>query len=102
MAFKGNEDHSITLSAASALTTNYRDASETEAIKGGFFGKSAIQKILDQQECVGIRFYYGQEEDGTSAIVLVGVSMKMKMISLKENLLRLLFLVHRAVVLPMT
>ncbi len=73
MAFIGDEDHSITLAAASELTKNYRDAKESSDIRGGFFGKEAIQRILDQEGCVGIRIYYGQEEDGTPRLVVVGV-----------------------------
>lgn len=72
MAFKGDEDHSITLSEASSLTQNYRDSEEAGAPKGGFFGKSAIHAILDQEGCVGIRFYYGKEGDGTPTLILVG------------------------------
>jgi hypothetical protein len=73
MAFTGNEDHYISLEAASELTKNYRDAEEYGDIKGGFFGKTTIQRILDQEGCVGIRIYYGQDEDGTPKFVLVGV-----------------------------
>lgn len=73
MAFTGNEDHSISLEAASELTKNYRDAEESSDIKGGFFGKSTIQRMLDQGGCVGIRIYYGREEDGTPRFILVGV-----------------------------
>lgn len=73
MAFTGNEDHSITLAEASELTQNYRDAAESNAIQGSFFGKSALQRILDQGGCVGIRIYYAQEDDGTPTLVLVGV-----------------------------
>lgn len=73
MAFTGNEDHEISLSEASQLTTNYRNAVSEGSIKGGFFGKSAIQEILDQEKCVGIRIYYAHEEDGTPTFVVVGV-----------------------------
>ncbi|MBD3290379.1 hypothetical protein GF337_16365 [candidate division KSB1 bacterium] len=73
MSFTGSEDHSISLSEASKLTKNYRDHAEANAKKGGFFGKATLSRILDQDGCVGIRFYYGAESDGTPVMVLIGV-----------------------------
>ena len=73
MAFTGNEDHEISLSEAAQLTANYRDSAEPGSVKAGFFGKSAIEEILEQEKCVGIRIYYAQEEDGTPTFVVVGV-----------------------------
>ena len=72
MGFTGNEDHSITLEDAAKLTANYRKNSGVNAIKGGYFGKTALKDIVDQKGCVGIRFYYGQKDDGTPCLVLVG------------------------------
>lgn len=73
MTFTGSEDHSISLQDASELTGNYRAEAEQGAVLGSFFGKETIQKILDQQGCVGIRIYYGLEGDNTPVLVLVGV-----------------------------
>ena len=73
MAFTGREDHSITLAEASKLTANFRKKIEPGSIRGGFFGKEAILKILNQDGCVGIRYYYGEKDDGTPVLVLVGV-----------------------------
>jgi len=76
MAFTGNEDHSITLEEAAKLTKNYRDKAEPDAIRGGFFGKTALLKILNQAGCVGLRIYFGAKADGTPELVLVGVDSK--------------------------
>ncbi len=63
----GNENHSISLADAAKLTKNYRTVpastivSGITGIKAQAFGKDAIQEILDQSGCVGIRFYYGME-----------------------------------------
>jgi len=73
MAFTGNEDHDISLSEASQLTASYRNSVAQGSIKAGFFGKSAIQEILEQEKCVGIRIYYALEEDDTPTFVVVGV-----------------------------
>ena len=74
MSFTGSEDHTIALSEASKLTKNYREKAGTEAIKAGFFGKETLLRILNQDGCVGIRFYYGEEDDGTPVMVLVGAN----------------------------
>ena len=72
MSFTGEEDHSISLEDASKLTANYRKSAGKDTIKAGFFGKATINKIIDQKDCVGIRIYYGQQEDGKPNLVLVG------------------------------
>ncbi len=72
MPFTGKEDHSITLDEATNLTRNYRNKARKDAIRAGFFGKEILQKILDQKNCVGIRIYYGEANDGKSQLVLVG------------------------------
>jgi hypothetical protein len=78
MACTGKEAHSISLTAASELTSNYRASlsAEDSPIIGGYFGGEAISAILAQDGCVGIRYYYGLDESGTSpvpVIVIVGV-----------------------------
>ncbi len=70
MAFNPNENHSITLAAASVMTKAYRDANINPKI-GGFFGKDAIQAILDQSDCVGLKFYFAME-NGNLTLVLCG------------------------------
>ena len=74
MSFTGKEDHSITLEDAGKLTKNYRENSPKGVILGGFFGKDTLLDILNQKECVGIRYYYGQKDDGTPVLVLVGAN----------------------------
>ena len=72
MSFTGNEDHSITLATAAEWTANYREAHKTW-LKGHFFGKKAINDILVQANCVGIRIYYALDPDGVQRLVIVGV-----------------------------
>ena len=72
MQFKKNEDHSITLDEAGKLTRNHQNKAGKDAIKAEFFGKEVIQNIIIQENCVGIRVYYGQKDNGTPAVVLVG------------------------------
>ncbi|MEZ4803914.1 MAG: hypothetical protein R2852_00095 [Bacteroidia bacterium] len=73
MSFTGSEDHSITLPEAAALTKNYRDANPPGVTIGHFFGMDAINSILAQPGCVGIRIYYAQDTLGDKKLVLTGV-----------------------------
>lgn len=70
MSFNPNQDHSITLPDAAELTKAYRD-NNPGAILGGFFGKDAIQAILDQPDCVGLKYYFA-EQGGQPTLVLCG------------------------------
>lgn len=72
MEFTGHEDHSISLNDAAKLTENYRNSQGT-GFKGGYFSMEGIKKILDQEDCVGIRIYNAQTEQGERQFVLVGV-----------------------------
>ncbi len=75
MAFTGNENHDITLEEASALTEAYRDSQTTsDYIKAEFFGKTALLEILNQENCVGIRIYYGIDSNGIPRQILVGAA----------------------------
>lgn len=74
--FTGNEDHTISFENAGKLTKNYRNQMNPEDKKGGFFGEKAILTLLSQQDCVGIRYYYGlneKEEKKVQVLVIVGV-----------------------------
>ena len=73
MSFTGNEDHSISLLDASALTANYRNTHSASAIKGFYYGKTAISDILAQDDCVGIRIYFGEDDEENPQLVICGV-----------------------------
>lgn len=72
MSFTGTEDHHIDLAQAAAMTKKYRDNNINLPL-GGFFGKDAILSILNQENCVGIRFYNAENDLGEPTIILVGV-----------------------------
>ncbi len=73
MSFTGDENHGITLAAASQLTANYRNSHPATAVKGFYYGKQAIMSILTQENCVGIRIYYAQDSDAVPTLVITGV-----------------------------
>ncbi|TAH39067.1 MAG: hypothetical protein EYC69_12795 [Bacteroidetes bacterium] len=74
MAFTGNENHDISFDDAAKLTLRYREKAGSEARKGGFFGRKAIQDLLEQDDCVGIRYYYGLDDNDEQVLVLVGTN----------------------------
>jgi hypothetical protein len=71
--YTGQENHSITLDQAVKYVQNFKNFPKAPAIKGAYFGRNIFDKILSQGGCVGIRYYYGQDDNGASNLVLVGV-----------------------------
>jgi hypothetical protein len=74
MSFIGNEGKEVTLAEASAWTENYRATITKGDTLAHFVGKDQLMKILDQAECVGVRHYYGIDEDGAKVLIAVGVT----------------------------
>lgn len=73
MTYTGNENHDISLDAAAQMTKNFRDTVSTTATIALYFGKKAIQDILNQENCVGLRLYYAINENSQNQLVAVGV-----------------------------
>ncbi len=72
MSFNGTEGSFVTLREASGWTANYRATISSGDIIAHFFGTEKIKDILDQEDCVGIRIYYGIDDDGKKNLILVG------------------------------
>jgi hypothetical protein len=70
MAFNGTEGNPIDHSIASEWTKNYREASPGKLI-AHFFGRDVLLNILAQENCQGIRFYYGLDGE-VQQILAVG------------------------------
>jgi hypothetical protein len=72
--FTGTENNEISYNDAATLTENYRNANAgSDYIKGEYFSKSSIQALLEQEGCVGVRIYYGLDENNIQKLVIVGV-----------------------------
>lgn len=63
-------DHKIVIGEARDMVDRYRRAVQRS---GGAFKKSALERLLSQTGCVGMRIYYGMHPDGQPALILVGV-----------------------------
>ena len=82
MSFTGKEGGPITRETAKAWINNYQESEsarepEKTVIKAHFFGKEKILKLLSEEKCVGIRIYYGMDENKTKQILLTGVTSDM-------------------------
>lgn len=86
MAFNGKEGRPITLGTAKRWTKRYRD-DNPGAVKAHFFGKDNILKILQESgdECMGLRIYYGIDDDGNKKLLLVGATSNQNNILPKED-----------------
>ena len=67
----GKEGKDFDLETAAKWTKNHRDKHPNETISH-FFGREILQKILAQENCVGIRFYYAYDEEGKKHLVITG------------------------------
>ena len=84
MELKSNNNHKISFEEAKKFTAGYRaekaefmsadKMNDKEAKKGGFFGKDDLLELLNQKGCIGMRYYYGRNDDGSKNLVLVGVN----------------------------
>ena len=71
--YTGNENHNITLMEAQEMIHQFQMENPGQDIKGGYFGKAAFMRVLNQDDAVGIRYYFGINEKGQPNLVLVGV-----------------------------
>jgi hypothetical protein len=72
MAFPYDENHNITFTAGAVLTKRYRDSMKNGDVKGGYFSRAAILALLDQENCAGIRIYFGLDIENKQELVVVG------------------------------
>lgn len=73
MRYKGNEGEAIGLAQAAALTAKYRKEVSADTAKSHFFGSQILQKLLEQEGCVGIRMYHALDDNKKKQLILVGV-----------------------------
>ena len=61
--------HVVSHQHAAEMTTRYRETLLTGQPKGGFFAAKAVQRLLDEPECHGLRFFYGANREGKRVVV---------------------------------
>lgn len=70
--FTGNEQHQITTETAMRYVGNYHSLSG-EQLTAAYMGRNIFEKILAQENAVGIRIYNARLDDGQPTYVIVGV-----------------------------
>lgn len=74
MNYTGNENHDISLKEAAVLTQRFRENLPViDNTIAEYFGKSALENVLAQNGCVGIRIYYGIDLNNIKRLVITGV-----------------------------
>lgn len=73
MPFTGNEDCTTTLSNAADMNKRYRSNFPTQP-KGIYFSQATLHDVLNQDDCVGIRFYFAQDADNQMTLTFAGVT----------------------------
>ncbi len=73
LLYTGKENHAITLDAATKMTARFQKTAKNEEIAAGYFGRDIFEKILSQNNCVGIRIYNALQDNGSPTFVLIGV-----------------------------
>jgi hypothetical protein len=73
--FPGAEKHEIKLEEARQHIQRHKKNPIHPKHHGGSFDRAAIDKILAQPGCKGLRYYHGRDEDGKPNLVLVGVDV---------------------------
>lgn len=73
MSFNGSEGEIISLKTGAEMTARFRKTIVPGDTIGQYIGTDIIMRILAQENCVGIRFYYALDENNEKNIVCVGV-----------------------------
>ena len=69
-------DHDIGLTEAREMIARHKRANPGKP-SAAAFTRVALDRLLAQKGCAGIRFYYGQNADGTPSLIMVGVDEMM-------------------------
>ncbi|MCI0751137.1 MAG: hypothetical protein L0Y35_04810, partial [Flammeovirgaceae bacterium] len=71
----GSEGDPITMETATRWIKNYQEENPNQN-QAHFFGYEIIKQLLGQDGCVGIRIYYGIDDNGVRQLMLVGTDAK--------------------------
>ena len=74
VVFTGSERHQISYAEGKKMIEGFLNTRIGDELIAGYMGRNIFEKILAQQECVGIRIYKAKLQDGASTFVLIGVN----------------------------
>lgn len=72
MSFKGNEGEAISLELAQGWAAEWRATKGKDDPNALFFGRDKLEAILAQPGAMGIRIYFGVNDEAQKALILVG------------------------------
>jgi hypothetical protein len=72
MPFKGNEGKQISPTKAKKYMMSFHRGKQFSGVKGGFFGKKLLLKLLSQRDCVGIRYFHARNDKKQHTLILAG------------------------------
>lgn len=73
MAFTGKENCTTTLEAAATMNANFRDNFSEQPL-GVYFSQKTLHEVLNQTNCVGIRFYFAYDDANQLTLTFAGVT----------------------------
>lgn len=73
MGLDQSKNHSIDIDAAAKMTKNYRDQMKANDNIAVAFNKDAINQLMSQTGCEGLRMFFALGDDGKLTLVLVAV-----------------------------
>lgn len=85
--FTGNEGERISSEEAKRMRDDYEETMPEGEVLGLFYGRNLLNSILQQEGCMGIRFYLGRNDEGKLELVLVGADREGKDMDDEEQIL---------------
>ncbi len=86
MAFTGTEGGSISLEEARTMIKRYESKISEEESRSHFFGRQLIDEVLTLKDCVGLRIFHAENEEGKRELVIVGESGQGKLMVPTEGI----------------
>ena len=86
MAFTGNEGGSISLDEARTMIKRYEDTIGPEESRSHFFGRRLIDEVLTLKDCVGLRIFHAENEEGKRELVIAGEDSRGKLMLPTEGM----------------
>mgnify|MGYP006899135865 CR=1 FL=1 len=85
MAFNGTEGASIDPNTAGDWTRNFRDSSAS-GNNARFFGRDILEQLLAEDGAVGIRFYYGLDDNNERQLLAVAADAEQNDLLESDNI----------------
>jgi len=71
--FKGNEPHEVSAEQGKGYIRAWRSNNQGAQVRGHFFGRDVLVKMLAEPNVVGLRFYHARGEKGAETLVITSV-----------------------------